>query len=65
MLDQENRFVQVDVDGRVTYNRRLTLTLACNMNLLRYIIKLFKKIFIIFLLLFMYFSIFPQKLIFK
>nr|CAD2203761.1 unnamed protein product [Meloidogyne enterolobii] len=36
MLDQENRFVQVDVDGRVTYNRRLTLTLACNMNLLRY-----------------------------
>uniref|UniRef100_A0A915NMR6 Uncharacterized protein n=1 Tax=Meloidogyne floridensis TaxID=298350 RepID=A0A915NMR6_9BILA len=28
MLDQENRFVQVDVDGRVTYNRRLTLTLA-------------------------------------
>uniref|UniRef100_A0A1I8B2C2 Neur_chan_LBD domain-containing protein n=1 Tax=Meloidogyne hapla TaxID=6305 RepID=A0A1I8B2C2_MELHA len=36
MLDQENRFVQVDIDGRVTYNRRLTLTLACNMNLLRY-----------------------------
>ncbi|KAI3418907.1 hypothetical protein GPALN_008005 [Globodera pallida] len=36
MLDQENRFVKIRADGRVTYNRRLTLTLACNMNLLRY-----------------------------
>ncbi|KAF7636309.1 Glutamate-gated chloride channel [Meloidogyne graminicola] len=36
MLDQENRFIQINLDGLVTYNRRLTLTLACNMNLLRY-----------------------------
>ncbi|KAH7723117.1 Cation transporter family protein [Aphelenchoides avenae] len=35
-LDQENRFVKVRSDGKVFYNRRLTLTLACNMNLLRY-----------------------------
>lgn len=38
MLDQENRFVKVRWDGKVIYNRRLTLTLACNMNLLRYIL---------------------------
>ncbi|KAI1727299.1 neurotransmitter-gated ion-channel ligand binding domain-containing protein [Ditylenchus destructor] len=36
MLDQENRFIKVRSDGKVSYNRRLTLTLACNMNLLRY-----------------------------
>uniref|UniRef100_A0A1I8A2W3 Ig-like domain-containing protein n=1 Tax=Steinernema glaseri TaxID=37863 RepID=A0A1I8A2W3_9BILA len=36
MLDQENRYVKVRSDGKVFYNRRLTLTLACNMDLLRY-----------------------------
>uniref|UniRef100_A0A915ENY7 Uncharacterized protein n=1 Tax=Ditylenchus dipsaci TaxID=166011 RepID=A0A915ENY7_9BILA len=36
LLDQENKFVKVRSDGKVFYNRRLTLTLACNMNLLRY-----------------------------
>ncbi|KAE9554288.1 hypothetical protein FO519_002522 [Halicephalobus sp. NKZ332] len=36
MLDQENRFVKIRSDGKVFYNRRLTLILACNMNLLKY-----------------------------
>uniref|UniRef100_A0AC35U561 Neur_chan_LBD domain-containing protein n=1 Tax=Rhabditophanes sp. KR3021 TaxID=114890 RepID=A0AC35U561_9BILA len=36
LLDQENRFIKVRSDGRVSYNRRLTLVLACNMNLFRY-----------------------------
>ncbi|CAD5210995.1 unnamed protein product [Bursaphelenchus xylophilus] len=36
MLDQENRFVKIRKDGLVTYDRRLTLTLSCDMNLIRY-----------------------------
>nr|QRW38240.1 glutamate-gated chloride channel subunit 4 [Parascaris univalens] len=36
MLDQENKFIKVRSDGKVIYNRRLTLILACNMNLIRY-----------------------------
>lgn len=36
MLDQENRFVKLRSDGKVLYNRRLTLILACNMDLARY-----------------------------
>ncbi|KHN82095.1 Glutamate-gated chloride channel [Toxocara canis] len=36
MLDQENKYVKIRSDGKVIYSRRLTLTLACNMNLIRY-----------------------------
>uniref|UniRef100_A0AC35F5D4 Uncharacterized protein n=1 Tax=Panagrolaimus sp. PS1159 TaxID=55785 RepID=A0AC35F5D4_9BILA len=36
MLDQENKFIKIRSDGKVFYNRRLTLILACNMNLLKY-----------------------------
>lgn len=36
MLDQENRFVKIRSDGKVFYNRRLTLILACNMNLCKF-----------------------------
>ncbi|VDN55305.1 unnamed protein product [Dracunculus medinensis] len=35
-LDQENKFVKIRSDGKIIYNRRLTLILACNMNLIRY-----------------------------
>ncbi|EFO22622.1 hypothetical protein LOAG_05864 [Loa loa] len=36
MLDQENKFIKLRSDGKVIYNRRLTLILACQMNLVRY-----------------------------
>uniref|UniRef100_A0A0N5AV93 Glutamate-gated chloride channel n=1 Tax=Syphacia muris TaxID=451379 RepID=A0A0N5AV93_9BILA len=36
LLDQENKFIRVRSDGKVFYNRRLTLTLSCVMDLLRY-----------------------------
>uniref|UniRef100_A0A7E4VCX3 Glutamate-gated chloride channel n=1 Tax=Panagrellus redivivus TaxID=6233 RepID=A0A7E4VCX3_PANRE len=36
MLDQENKFIKIRSDGKVFYNRRLTLILSCNMNLLKY-----------------------------
>ncbi|KAI6195365.1 hypothetical protein M3Y96_01223500 [Aphelenchoides besseyi] len=36
MTDQENKYIKVRSDGHVTYDRRLTLTLSCNMNLIRY-----------------------------
>ncbi|VDK67407.1 unnamed protein product [Litomosoides sigmodontis] len=36
MLDQENKFIKLRSDGKVIYNRRLTLILACQMNLIRY-----------------------------
>uniref|UniRef100_A0A914XXW0 Ig-like domain-containing protein n=1 Tax=Panagrolaimus superbus TaxID=310955 RepID=A0A914XXW0_9BILA len=32
----ENRFLKIRSDGKVFYNRRLTLILACNMNLYAY-----------------------------
>uniref|UniRef100_A0A0K0EY57 Uncharacterized protein n=1 Tax=Strongyloides venezuelensis TaxID=75913 RepID=A0A0K0EY57_STRVS len=35
-LDQENKFLKVNSDGLITYNRRLTLILACNMHLKKY-----------------------------
>ncbi|KAI6198171.1 hypothetical protein M3Y94_01313300 [Aphelenchoides besseyi] len=33
---QENKYIKVRSDGHVTYDCRLTLTLSCNMNLIRY-----------------------------
>ncbi|VDP11385.1 unnamed protein product [Onchocerca flexuosa] len=36
MLDQENKFIKLRSDGKVIYNRRLTLILSCQMNLIRY-----------------------------
>ncbi|KAI6183107.1 hypothetical protein M3Y97_00452700 [Aphelenchoides bicaudatus] len=33
LLDQENKFVKVESNGRVKYDRRLTLTLSCDMKL--------------------------------
>ncbi|VDN05270.1 unnamed protein product [Thelazia callipaeda] len=36
MLDQENKFIKLRSDGKVIYNRRLTLILSCQMNLVRY-----------------------------
>ncbi|CAJ0573155.1 unnamed protein product, partial [Mesorhabditis spiculigera] len=35
-LDQENRFVKIRSDGRIFYDRRLTLHLSCSMSLIRY-----------------------------
>ncbi|CAB3404070.1 unnamed protein product [Caenorhabditis bovis] len=36
MLDQENRFLKIRSDGKLFYDRRLTLHLACSMHLSRY-----------------------------
>ncbi|PAV74729.1 hypothetical protein WR25_15342 [Diploscapter pachys] len=36
MLDQENRFLKIRSDGKLIYDRRLTLHLACSMQLARY-----------------------------
>ncbi|KAK6047034.1 Neurotransmitter-gated ion-channel ligand binding domain protein [Cooperia oncophora] len=36
MLDQENRFLKIRSDGKLIYDRRLTLHLACSMHLSRY-----------------------------
>ncbi|CAD6192543.1 unnamed protein product [Caenorhabditis auriculariae] len=36
MLDQENRFLKIRSDGKLIYDRRLTLILACSMHLSRY-----------------------------
>ncbi|KAK6026539.1 Neurotransmitter-gated ion-channel ligand binding domain protein [Ostertagia ostertagi] len=36
MLDQENRFLKIRSDGKLIYDRRLTLHLSCSMHLSRY-----------------------------
>ncbi|PIC45185.1 hypothetical protein B9Z55_005291 [Caenorhabditis nigoni] len=36
MLNQENRFLKIRSDGKLIYDRRLTLHLACSMHLSRY-----------------------------
>ncbi|CAI4231378.1 unnamed protein product [Auanema sp. JU1783] len=36
MLDQENKFLKIRSDGKLIYDRRLTLHLACSMHLSKY-----------------------------
>ncbi|KFD64123.1 hypothetical protein M514_04681 [Trichuris suis] len=36
LLDRPNQFLKIRSDGKVVYNKRLTLTLACVMHLARY-----------------------------